>query len=140
MTIADVTHSSGFDPKLRDYHACEQLCYAFARCLDFFDHDSLPELFVEDGELEIDSEHHRGRRALLACAASFPRLPTRHVVSNVFIDFIDSDNARGISYIQRLSAENTQLTEAAGHFEDRYARRDGQWHFARRRLHWLNPS
>ncbi len=138
MTPANAEHSSKSDTNTSDARACEQLCYAYARCLDFFDHDALPELFSPSAELSLNGDTYRGPQAILAYIAGLPRMPTRHVISNVFIDFIDPENARGIAYVQRLSTDSAQPAHAVGHFEDRYTRQGGEWRFERRTLHWLS--
>lgn len=140
MTRTDANSTTTFDANAQDTRACEQLCYAYARCLDFFDHDSLPELFAADGELALGDASHRGRSAILAYVTGLPRMPTRHVISNVFIDLTGSGNARGIAYVQRFTVDGPQTVQAIGHFEDQYQRHNSEWFFTRRRLHWLSET
>ncbi|MCR9276696.1 MAG: nuclear transport factor 2 family protein [Pseudomonadaceae bacterium] len=140
MTSADANSLTTFQATQQATHACEQLCYTYARCLDFFDHDALSELFTSDAELVLGEKTSKGRQAIVADIAALPRKPTRHVISNVFTDLIDPTTARGIAYVQRLSSNAGEIIQSAGHFEDQYQCVDGTWLFARRRLHWLNGS
>ena len=74
-----------------------------------------------------------------------PQLRSRHVLTNIFIDVVDADHARGISYLtlyrhvgeESLSPDPITFDGPAGvgHYEDRFVRTDHGWRFARRKLH-----
>lgn len=125
--------------------ACTALSIGYARAIDFRDYDAFLELFTEDAVLDA------GRRleGLEAIRESLrhrdDRLRSRHVISNVFIDVLSVDAARGISYLTlyrhhgdaSLASDPAPLQgpAAVGHYEDRFVRRDTDWLFQSRRLH-----
>jgi hypothetical protein len=67
------------------------------------------------------------------------------VLSNIFIDVMDADNARGISYLtlyrhigpESLEGQPIEFSgpAAVGHYEDRVVRTTDGFRFARRKLH-----
>ena len=125
--------------------ACEALVYAYARLIDFRDYEGSASLFAEDGELET-GRPVVGRQAIFDSLMNRPEdLRSRHVMSNVYVDVLDSHNARGISYLTlyrhigeaSLKAAPAPLNgpAAIGHYEDRYRLTDDGWRFSRRKLH-----
>ena len=79
--------------------ACEQLSIAYARHLDFKEYDAFAELFTEDGHLDAGGPVD-GREAIRSgLARRSDRLRSRHVLTNVHIEVIDADHARGITYL-----------------------------------------
>lgn len=135
-TAIDAMTTSNDASKLLAERACEQLGYAFFRCFDFFDQDALPELFARGGEL-VDDRVYAGTEALATALSGQERRPARHLVGNVFIELQGPDSARGITYVSQVSGAGETLR--VGHTEDTFVRWQGEWRFARRRLHWL-PS
>ena len=124
---------------------CEALSIAYARAIDFNDQDALLDLFTEDGELDAGGRLV-GRTAIAQAIAKRPReLRSRHVLTNLFVDVVSREEARGISYLtlyrhlgpESLGSSPVPLTGpfAVGHYEDRYRRTGQGWKFQRRRLH-----
>lgn len=125
--------------------ACETLSIAYARAVDFRDYDRFVLLFAEDGVLDV-GQPLNGRTAIAEAINQRPdELRSRHVLTNHYVDVIDSDNARGIVYLtlfrhvgdESLQAGPAPLSgvAAVGHYEDRYVRGADGWLFARRKLH-----
>jgi uncharacterized protein (TIGR02246 family) len=124
--------------------ACTALAYAYARAVDFRDQDALVELFTPDGTLTV-GETLAGQDAIRDWIRGRPdEVRSRHVISNVFVDVLGPDHARGIAYLTLYHHEGPEsvafgpvpLTGAAavGHFEDRFTRTAGGWRFVSRRL------
>ena len=123
---------------------CTALSIAYARCVDFRDYDAFIELFTEDGELDA-GRSMIGRAAIADAMSRRPdELKSRHVLTNIFIDVIDANRARGISYLtlyrhvgpESLTGEPIEFSgpAAVGHYEDQFVRTDAGFLFARRRL------
>lgn len=124
--------------------ACTALSYAYARAIDFRDQDALVELFTDDATLTL-GDTLSGQDAIRAWIRARPdELRSRHVVSNVFVDVLSADSARGIAYLTlyRHHGEASLLhgpaplagAAAVGHYEDRFMRTAAGWRFAARRL------
>jgi hypothetical protein len=123
---------------------CEALSIAYARAVDFRDYDSFVELFAEDGELDTGAPLIGRERIRKAIARRPDELKSRHVLTNIFIDVQDADNARGISYLtlyrhigpESLSGEPIEFQgpAAVGHYEDQFVRTPAGFRFKRRRL------
>ncbi len=133
------------DDLARIERACTALSVAYARAIDFRDYHALVELFTDDGMLDV-GRPLAGRDAIWASLQTRPdELRSRHVISNVFIDVLSRDEARGISYLTlyRHHGDESQRPEpaplngpaAVGHYEDRFARTAAGWRFRSRRLH-----
>lgn len=127
-------------------HACTGLGHDWARALDFNDQEHFLELFVPDAVLQYDGVHS-GLEAIAAWVGSRPRAErTRHLVSNSWIDLLDADHARGLSYLTLWRADAEGLAPdavagadgpvAVGHSQDRFVRTDDGWRFAARTVHW----
>lgn len=124
--------------------ACEALSIAYARSVDFRDYDTFAELFAEDGALDA-GQPLQGRRKIRESLDRRPdELRSRHVLTNIYIDVLDHDAARGISYLtlyRHLGPESLEPRPAplkgpaaVGHYEDRFVRTAEGWRFASRRL------
>ena len=125
---------------------CEQLSIAYARAIDFRDYDEFAELFADDGVLDTGVELN-GRAAIRESLRHRPdELRSRHVLTNIFIDVLNEQEARGISYLtlyRHVGPESLQggpvpfeTPAAVGHYEDRFKRTREGWLFARRKLHF----
>jgi hypothetical protein len=133
------------EQQIRDIQRdCEALSIAYARAIDFRDYDDFVALFVEDGTLDIGAEM-QGRDAIGASVAGRPdNLRSRHVLSNIFVDVVDADHARGITYLTlyrslaggspREPVEST-LPAAVGHYQDQFVRTLAGWRFQSRTFH-----
>ncbi|HEY5646389.1 MAG TPA: nuclear transport factor 2 family protein, partial [Pseudomonadales bacterium] len=124
------------DPNPQDEHAivraCEALSFAYARAVDFRDYDTFVGLFTDDGELDTGTLL-QGRVAIAEAISRRPdELRSRHVITNVFIDVLGPEEARGISYLtlyrhvgpESLKGAPVPLAgpAAVGHYEDRFVR------------------
>jgi hypothetical protein len=86
-----------------------------------------------------------GRDAISESIAGRPdNLRSRHVISNIFIDVVDADHARGISYLtlyRSLLANSptepidSALPAAVGHYQDQFVRTADGWRFQSRTFH-----
>ncbi len=113
-------------------HCCARLCHEYARAIDFRDYDNFPLLFAEDAVLDVGNPIH-GRAAILASVLRRPdELRSRHVMSNIAVDVLGPDQARGTAYLTLYRhLGGASLTRdpvafegpaAIGHYEDRYQR------------------
>jgi hypothetical protein len=125
--------------------ACTQLSISYARAIDFRDYDAFIELFTEDAHLDAGRPLH-GRAAIRESLRHRPdELRSRHVISNVFIDVLGPEDARGICYLTLYRHHGEESLRpapvpirgpaAVGHSEDRFVRTSAGWLFRSRRLH-----
>lgn len=120
---------------------CGRLPLLFAKYADNGDHASLAALFTEDCEFArpFQPEHpFYGRDAVQRIFRDRPPILVRHLVSNVLVDALSADEARGTNYLAMLSAHGstTPPQEAGGlyvgGFDDHYVRTDDGWKFKSR--------
>jgi hypothetical protein len=120
--------------------ACEQLSIAYARHVDFKEYDRFAELFTEDGHLNAGGLIE-GRAAIRQRMEQRPdRLRSRHVLTNIHVEVIDADHARGITYLslyrhvgdESLAESPIELAgrAAVGHYEDEFVRTASGWRIA----------
>ncbi len=125
--------------------ACTKLAYAYARLIDFRDYEGFAALFTEDGELDVGKPIH-GADAIFEAISKRPQtLRRRHVISNVFVEALDPQTARGMNYLTLFRHIGDESLEsgpvsfdqpaAVGHYEDRYALTPDGWRISRRKLH-----
>ena len=116
-----------------------ELVAAYAQLADGGRFDELLELFAEDGVLRGgDAAEARGRdaiRAFLAGTGSDLKDVTaapliRHHVSNLRIEVVSPDEARGTAYFFVVTDRGP---DHWGRYRDQYVRRHGRWCFAYRR-------
>jgi hypothetical protein len=125
--------------------ACERLVYAYARTLDLGDMSAAADFFAENGSMArpmAPEQVIQGRETIRAALLTRPKtLLTKHLATNVMIDVISRDEARGLSYLTMIS---TTPGDAAapyasngpiyfGEFKDRFVRENGEWRFLERR-------
>ena len=124
---------------------CEALSIAYARAVDFRDYDEFSNLFLEEGTLEA-GVRLQGRAAITASLKRRPDgLRSRHVLTNIFINVINRDEANGISYLtlyRHVGAESARSGAIAfdgpfgvGHYQDLFVRTLDGWRFKSRVLH-----
>lgn len=115
------------------------LVAGYAQLADSGRFDALLELFAEDGVLHGgDQPEARGRdgiRAFLSGTGSSLKAVTsapliRHHVSNLRIEVLSRDEARGTSYFFVVTDRGP---DHWGRYRDEYVRRDGRWLFRHRR-------
>jgi len=93
------------DPmQLADRHAIAELFYAYARHFDRNEPEAIVALFTEDAIVDYGPEFAtaRGVDEILAGISqglSTNFAATSHHVSNISIEFIDSDNATAVAYV-----------------------------------------
>jgi SnoaL-like domain len=124
--------------------ACARLVHGYARAADFGDGAAAAALFADDGVLEMPGgKRFAGRAAIQQRLAEQPAAQvSRHVISNLLVDALDEDRARGFCYLTLYRGvrgdTGDPLPSAApfviGHYEDEYVRSGADWRFASRRL------
>jgi hypothetical protein len=120
--------------------ACTRLVYAFARTNDYWDHEALADLFVEDcifaRPLDPDHPYH-GKAAVHAIFRDRkPRL-TRHVMTNIIIDVLSDTQAKGSCYVTMVSSAEPKGPQAGegiffGGFDDEFVNTADGWKFKSR--------
>ena len=124
---------------------CEALSIAYARAVDFRDYEAFVELFTEDGVLDVGTPLE-GRAAIRKAMSRRPdELRSRHVLTNIFVDVVDENSARGISYLtlyrhvgpESLLGQPVDFAgpAAVGHYEDRFTRTRDGFRIKHRKLH-----
>jgi hypothetical protein len=124
---------------------CEQLMIAYARGIDFRDYDNVASLFTEDGVLDVGTELS-GRAAIQTALSQRPyELRSRHVLTNLFVDVVSADFARGICYLTLYRHSGPESLErgpvelerpaAVGHYQDRFVRTPDGFRIEQRTLH-----
>ena len=82
--------------------ACERLIVDYARFVDFGEASRIAELFTEDGVWESEGLRMEGRSAIregFARREGVRRRVSRHACTNVAVDVISADEARGLCYL-----------------------------------------
>jgi len=126
--------------------ACERIIYAYSRALDLGDMSAAADFFAENGSFArpmTPTVIVQGREAIRAGLLTRPKtLLTKHLATNVMIDVVNRDEARGHSYLTMISTTPAAGAEAphvsAGpvyfcEFADRFVREDGEWKILERR-------
>jgi hypothetical protein len=91
-------------------------------------------LFTRDGIMQSGDIQERGHPRLLELyRASFKDLRPIPFVQNHVVT-LDGDRATGYCSLELRTVENGEAFTAAGHYDDDFAREDGVWKFAHRRL------
>ena len=97
------------DARARIERACERLVIEFALLNDLGDNDGVAALFAANGTYErpmAPGQAISGREAILASLkARDPRF-SRHIVTNILVDVISNDRAKGRSYVTFMSTTN----------------------------------
>ena len=109
--------------------ACERLMHLYARYSDTGD-ERMPDIFAEDGVLEI-YQRLEGREGIRSGRAGRPPLTMRHICSNLMVDVIDADNARGHCYVTAYvgpeGAKDLGLPAVVGEYTDEFVRTTDGW-------------
>ncbi|MGW1546864.1 nuclear transport factor 2 family protein [Streptomyces sp. NPDC002346] len=123
---------------------CQRLTVEYAHRIDHGRAVSVADLFTEDGAWRsptIDAVGRDRLRAFFARRDALTDRVTRHVVTNIAVDVLDADHARGRSVAVELrddrSADGLAVdTRPAivGDYEDAFVRVDGRWLFRERRV------
>jgi uncharacterized protein (TIGR02246 family) len=125
-------------PDFADWLALANLKARYCRYLDTKDWAGYASLFTED--VVIDTTESGGPRmegrdtAVARVRASLDAATTTHHVQAPEVE-IAGDEARAVWAMQdRLSWPNGRKLTGAGHYHERYVRRDGSWKIAESRL------
>lgn len=127
--------------------ACERLVTDYARFVDFGEASRIADLFTADGVWETEGVRMDGRDAIRAGFGrreQVTRRVSRHVCTNVAIDVLSGDEARGLAYLvnfrfDRREGDDPAMPAPAGHpkyvgeYHDRFVRTPDGWRFAQRR-------
>lgn len=124
--------------------ACARLVHGYARAADFGDSAAAAALFADDGVLEMPGgKRFAGPAAIRQRLAEQPAAQvSRHVISNLLVDVVAEDRARGFCYLTlyrgvRGDASGplpSAVPFVIGHYEDEFVRSGADWRFALRRL------
>ncbi len=122
--------------------ACQRLVLQFAQYNDYRDHDGLASLFAEDCEFArpLDPTHpYYGRDRVAAIFRDRKPMLTQHVMTNILIDVVSEDEARGRSYVTMVSNPNPDRLHPQegggiffGAFDDVFVRTADGWKFKSR--------
>ncbi len=128
---------------------CTKLSIAYARHVDFKEYDQFVQLFAPDGELNVSGRPIRGRDKIAKSVSLRPvDLRSRHVLTNIYINVIDENQAEGLSYLTlyRHTGEGLEGDDqgpriipgpsSVGHYADKFIRTEEGWRFASRVLHF----
>ena len=126
--------------------ACERIVYAYSRALDLGDMSAAADFFAENGSMArpmAPEQVIRGRETIRAALLTRPKtLLTKHLATNVMIDVISRDEARGLSYLTMISTTPPGQVSAPyvsagpvyfGEIKDRFVREGGEWRILERR-------
>ncbi len=126
--------------------ACSKLCNQFAVFNDAGRHDELVELFIEEGlyARPLDPENFvRGRAPILAAFKARPKDKVfRHLITNIVIDVLGENTAKGLCYVTLFSGSTDNPAEKLdfkanpsvliGEYHDDFVLTDQGWRFAKR--------
>ena len=126
----------------QDRLAIEQLIQRHAWLIDHGEADKVGELFAQDGALYGVGPDKIGRPAIAEWGrqrAAMSERRSRHVQSNMLIEAVAPDSARGWLVLTLYRHDGPDQGSATplliAEYADRYAREtDGTWLFAERRL------
>jgi hypothetical protein len=126
--------------------ACERIIYAYSRALDLGDMSAAADFFAQNGSMARPMAPGvviQGREAIRAALLTRPKtLLTKHLATNVMIDVVSREEARGLSYLTMISTTPPPGVEAPftsagplyfGEFVDRFVCEAGVWKIAERR-------
>ena len=120
---------------------CAKLPLLFAKYADNGDHAALADLFVEDCEFarpfQPDFPFY-GRDKVQAIFRDRPPILVRHIVTNILVEVVSKEEAKGTNYLAMLSSHASTVPpqEAGGlyvgAFEDVYVKTKRGWKFKSR--------
>ena len=123
---------------------CEKLSISYARLLDFGQYDELAELFTIDATLNAGVLLEGRENIRLGLNKRPAKLRSRHVLTNIHTEVLDSKTAKGISYLslyrhigdESLSNEVIEFDgpAAVGNYSDEFRLEDGIWKIHQRVL------
>ena len=125
--------------------ACERVIHAYSRALDVGEMSEAADYFAENGSFArpmAPGQVIEGREAIRAALLTRPKtLLTKHLATNVMIDVVSRDEARGLSYLTMISTtpgDGSAPHISAGpvyfgEIKDRFVREGGEWKILERR-------
>ena len=142
----DMTQTPSAAERLEIERACERIVYAYSRALDLGDMSAAADFFAENGSIArpmAPDKVIQGRETIRAALLTRPKtLLTKHLATNVMIDVVSRDEARGLSYSDHDLDDAGRCRGAPyvsagpvyfGEFKDRFVREGGEWKFLERR-------
>ena len=119
---------------IEDRSAIVELTARYCQCALAGDAEGVVALFTEDGIMEAGDTAEQGRERLLTLyRESFDDLRPIPCVHNHVVE-LDGDEATGTCTVELRMVENGEAYTAAGWYEDRFRREQGEWRFAHRKL------
>jgi len=116
---------------------CEKLSIAYARHVDFAEYDAVADLFTADALLDAGAPLEGRENIRKGLFKRSPKLRSRHILTNISIEVVGEDSARGISYLSlyRHTGEQSLGNDiiefdgpaAIGHYSDEFRRESGVW-------------
>jgi hypothetical protein len=141
-----MTQTPSLAERIEIERACERIVYAYSRALDLGELSAAADFFAENGSIArpmAPEQIIRGRENIRAALLTRPKtLLTKHLASNVMIDVVSRDEARGLSYLTMISSSPPGDAIAPyvsagpiyfGEFVDRFLREGREWKFLERR-------
>jgi hypothetical protein len=124
--------------------ACERLIKQFAFFSDLGDIDALADLFAENGLFARPADPGNpivGKEKIRAVMKARPPRVSRHLVTNILIDVVDTDEATGKSYVTLLTSSDVDGKPpivadpkfTVGEMTDTFVRTQAGWRFTARR-------
>jgi 3-phenylpropionate/cinnamic acid dioxygenase small subunit len=138
--------------RTRIERACERLSIAYANHVDARRYDAFVELFADDAHLNAGGALDGKAAIRRAMARRSDRLRSRHVLTNILIEALDAEHARGVTYLslyRHVGDESLGVQPvdgfqpaAIGQYDDEFVLTSDGWRFARRELSlaFRNPS
>lgn len=126
--------------RLADEAACAHLCTDFANHLDARRYAQVLGLFTEDGTLDRLGTVFRGRQAIAGFLEARPGdVQTRHLCTNIRVDFDGEDQATGRCYVLFFQGAGEGVPRMAGppsvvEYHDRFLRTPAGWRIHTRRI------
>jgi ketosteroid isomerase-like protein len=122
---------------------CERLIVAYSHYIDFGDAARVAELFTDDGVWQSPEARLDGRAAIHTAFTrrqANPGRRSRHVCTNVAVDVVSSDEARGVCYFTLWRADGVERTvarvdgpEMVGEYRDTFVLTPNGWRIRERR-------
>ena len=119
--------------ELQDREAIRELRYRYHEYVNQGRWSEIPNLFIEDGELDFGYlGKGRGRERLTRLFQAAPQLLpfVKQFIHNHTIE-LQGERGTGTSYLEAKSVSGGKAYVVAGRYDDQYVRQDGEWRFAR---------
>jgi hypothetical protein len=122
-------------------HDCARLVYGYCQLIDVFDYDAFMQLWAEDAVWETRAGTVKGHAEIRKYLDARPRnVVGRHQCSNVIVDVIDAQRARGRCYFTYYVGAPGAGGAAAvlggpsvvGEYLDEFRLTPNGWRFAKR--------